>query len=348
MADKNSTSRRRAALNIARLYSGELCDDQARALNGWRASNRHDVDYQREFLADAHLLADLQPLMSDDELLRYADEPLARPVAKFAGWRGFSAAALLLVATVIGLMFYPGAEQGWESTALRYVTRVGEQKTINLNDGSVVTLNTGTQLIVNVTGSERRVILERGEAFFDVAADPRRPFTVSTRLRTVTVLGTQFNVRMYPEKLQVAVLEGMVALHPNEQQVSVNAPLLSGTENNEVVMAHPGQVRVQAGWVAELNGDNQQLLGYSTDKLNNLSAWRSGQLEFAGLPLYRVVQDLNRYSHKKILIEDTAINDLKIFALVKISRMDLALDGLENTLPIKVDHYFDRIVLTGK
>ncbi len=348
MKDNSTTTSRRAALNVARLYSGELGEREARAANGWRESGERDREYQREFLASNHLLADIDPLMEDEELLRFADEPATGQIVKPGRWRIVTAAALLLIVTAIGWEFYPGNTNDWESTALRYVTRVGEQKTVNLDDGSVVTLNTGTQLIVNMTDSERRVILERGEAFFDVTSDSQLPFMVNAGLRTVTVLGTQFNVRVYPEKLQVAVMEGMVALHPEQQQVSEKALLIESRESDDVILPKPGQVRVKAGWVVELDSGNQKLLGYSASKLSNLSAWRSGQLEFAGLPLRRVVQELNRYSRKKILIEDTTINELKIFAVVKISRMDLALDGLENTLPVKVTDYFDRIVLTGK
>ena len=75
-------------------------------------------------------------------------------------------------------------------------------------DGSTLTLNTGSTVSVRITGSERRVRLTRGEAFFDVAHDPAKPFVVITDHGEVRVLGTSFGVRQMPAYADVSVAEG--------------------------------------------------------------------------------------------------------------------------------------------
>ena len=96
-----------------------------------------------------------------------------------------------------------------------------------------------------------------------------------------------------------------------------------------------------------MDSGKEQIVAYVPENLQNLSLWRTGTLDFDSVPLVDVVRELNRYSGKKILIEDAGIIDLKVLGVIQIDRISLALQGLEHTLPIKVTHHFDQIVLTG-
>ena len=304
------------------------------------------VGYQRTFLGVAHLLADIQRLDRDPELLSLRHRPASVPLTDRTGKRTpiWAMAASLVMAVVAGLWFYGQQAVAPGLSMDRHVTRVGEQKRVELDDGSVITLNTGSELLVGLSGTERKVILRRGEAYFDVARDSSRPFSVDAGLRTVTVLGTAFNLRKSPDRLQLAVTEGTVALHAEGEVVSSTASLISTDNNTSGLMA--GQYRLQAGWVAEVEAREQELMAYRGN-MESLALWRTGALDFDNTPLMDVVRELNRYSGKKILIEDSSIMELAVLGVIQVHSIDQAVRGLEYTLPIKATHYFDRIVLTG-
>ena len=344
MATEQNPARQRAAANLNRLLFGG-----ARGVDNWKAA---DGKYQREFIATAHLLADMEGLADDPDILALKDRPAPIPLrertsARPSRWTyapAWTTAALVVMAVALFGYFDRHSHSISDDSVQRHVTRIGEQKTVQLADGSTITLNTGTQLLVDITARERKVILERGEAWFDVAADAQRPFTVDTGFRSVTVLGTQFNIHKLPDQLQVAVIEGMVAMHSSQEAPSQIAPLLSEQGSDK----SGRQYRIGPGWVAEFDVVRQQISAYAPDNMQALYSWRSGVLDFDGAPLVEVVRELNRYSGKKILIEDAGIIDLKVLGVFQIDRLEMALDGLEVILPVKVTHHFDRIVLTGE
>lgn len=343
---KKLSSKYRAARQVTRLYSESLTTKEARQIAGWTEA---EAEYQQDFLDITHGLADMDQLVNDPDIVKLTDTAYTNTGIHRRSGKGWAVAALLLLA--IGGMFNWVQWQESDvavSAGQRYLTRVGEQKFVELDDGSVVTLNTGTELQVVMNDSERLIHLKRGEAYFVVAKDASRPFTVDLGERSVTVLGTEFNIQKNPEKLTVAVLDGEISLHKSDVTVVPTALLLSALADGAVLRESPQQVRINAGWVAEVSAETDSLTGYTPENIGRLQGWRTGQLRFDEEPLSVVVRELNRYSGKKILIEDAAIMDMKIYAAVKIDRIDLALASLEKTLPIKVINYFDRTILVGK
>ena len=220
--------------------------------------------------------------------------------------------------------------------ALRsFVTRIGEQQTIELSDGSAVTLNTGSQLLVDYSESGRRLLLQRGEAFFEVVDDPQRPFVVDLGLQSVTAVGTVFNIRKDPQRYRVAVIEGAVAVH--EVVADGWAPVPTSTR----------PLRVEAGWVAEFDVSRSEFTAFQPESIDRYSDWRSGMLGFYNEPLFEVVRELNRYSRRTILIEDASVMDLHVYTAVSVHDIEAALHGLDRALPIEVTVHYDRIVITA-
>lgn len=374
MNNANSLSKRRAARNLGRLLSGDMNRCEAEQGNPWRST---DTDYRDELLGEWHLLADLESLVDDEELLALVDDlpesssglgtasspeelsmqsalPSNRRLPNQSprkwGTVAIAAAIVLLALTVLlDLLVSPSAVDT-ANTTHRYVTQIGEIKTITLADGSVINLNTGTELLVTTGSSQRLVTLRRGEAFFTVVKDPVRPFAVEVGEQSISVLGTAFNVRKYPDRLQLAVREGLVAVHPKQEAASATSRKLenNGDSSAPVRLSTSNQIRVPAGWVVELEQASQELVGHPSVEIDSLVSWRQGVLAFNRLPLSDIVKELNRYSAKKILIEDSAIMELEFSAVVNISELDMALKGMESALPIAVTHYFDRIVMTGR
>lgn len=342
-------TRKLVASHIARLFSGDTSQRTAGKIGDWQAA---DATYQHEFVETLHALSDMGELAGRASFQSVLAEADGASVinGRARRWRGVAMAASALLIMTLGLGALIGFERGSENNGniQRYLTRIGEQKTVDLPDGSVITLNTASEILVDVTGEYRRVTLERGEAYFKVAKNPERTFSVDVGARSVSVLGTQFNIHKTPDQFTLSVVEGIVALHKKEEQVDVSAPLLNSNGSNTVVLQSPAQQRLRAGWVVAFNSEQNKLTGFVSDNLEPRYSWRTGLLSFEGVPLYKVVQELNRYSAKKILIEDTDIIDMEIFAAIKVDKINSAIYGLERTHPLKVTHYFDRIVFVGK
>ena len=322
---------------LLRLLSDEWSEEEASALS---SRVRRDSKYREELDWSLQTLASMEPLADDGEIAAIGDEfrhLLKRHRFRRSAALGMAAGLLLAFgATLAYFSPWSGSNDGHLKT---YVTRIGEQQTIELADGSVITLNTGGQLVVDYSGPERRVLLERGEAYFEVAEDPDRPFRVRLGTHTVSVLGTAFNVLMDPGRYQVAVIEGAVTFHEATANLSASAPPVS--------MRGPGPRRVEAGWVAEFDVSRNELKAFQPESMDRYRDWRSGLLEFSQEPLYQVVQELNRYSPRKILIEDTSVMELQVYTVVSIQDIDSTLNGLEHILPVEVTWHYDRIVITA-
>lgn len=336
----------RVASELARLLSDRFGVDDARRI-GERMEN--EEAYQDEFIAASRTLLHASQLAADEDIqaLLAQKTVVAAQQKQRKTWAWLAMAASLLLAVVVAVQpFFVPDQTAVEG--LRYITRIGEQKTVDLPDGSSLTLNTGTELLVKQNDRERRVILKRGEAFFDIVQDSQRPFTVELGEQAVTVLGTQFDIHKRSQQFTVAVVEGVVAIHKNNEAASTDAPLFGAPRGERVEMRASGQYRVQAGWIAEYQNSNGKLSGYQPKNMDYLHSWRKGFIQFSEQPLYKLVNELNRYSAKKILIEDSSIMELEVHAGVRVDQIDQALKGLEMTLPIKVISEFDRIVIVGK
>lgn len=100
----------------------------------------------------------------------------------------------------------------WAQRGILYETALGEHRTVVLDDGSRVDLNTATHLTVHLSRDRRAVALETGEVLFEVAPDPARPFVVTAGALRIRDIGTRFDVDRRPERVTVAVLEGRVQI----------------------------------------------------------------------------------------------------------------------------------------
>lgn len=151
--------------------------------------------------------------------------------------RMWAAAAAVFIAAVAGIStvtFQRAA--GWQE----FKTAIGEQRAVQLEDGSIVQLNTGSRVRARLSETAREVRLLQGEALFRVQQQPGRPFSVSTSDATIVAVGTQFNVYRLDGRTRVSVLEGRVRVSAVEESPSVStassptAPLLAAGEEAEV------------------------------------------------------------------------------------------------------------------
>ena len=329
---------------LLRLWSAQLSDAEAAAI---RSRAKADPRYREKLLGTLEMHARMEDLSDDPAIRAIAGESAELSGLHRSQRRAAFGIAAGIVLAVGAVLVYLAPWSGPDDSHLeKHFTRVGEQKTVKLDDGSAVTLNTGTQLVVDYSNRSRRILLERGEAFFDVAEDAQRPFNVEMGMRSVTAIGTAFNVRKDPERYSVAVLKGAVWLHTLTDEGSAAAlPVL--LDGEAVAVDAPAQRLVETGCVAELDVSRNELTAFRPESMERYLGWRRGMLRFDREPLYQVVKELNRYTRRKILIEDAGIMELNVYAAVSITELEAALIALERLLPIEVTWHYDRIVITG-
>ena len=329
---------------LLRLWSDQLSEAESAAI---RNRVRNDPEYREELEDLLELVASMEGLAAESDIRDIVLE-FRRLVRERRAKRrtalGIAAGMLVAIGAVLAYVSPWSAPDN--SHLQKFFTRIGEQKTIDLDDGTVVTLNTGGQMVVDFSGQARRVLLERGEAYFEVAHEPDRPFTVDLGVRSVTALGTAFNIRKHPEHYQVAVIEGAVSLHELADAVPAPPPPISA-DGEAVVIPARSRHLLEEGWVAEFYVSRNEIRAFRPETMERYEGWRSGMLSFYREPLYQVVQELNRYSRRKILIEDSAVMDLTVYTALSVHEIDSALDGLEKLLPIEIRRHYDRIVITG-
>ena len=198
---------------------------------------------------------------------------------KRSRWPGSAALAaslaiVLLAAGVIAGMF------DWGSKT--YVTNAGEIRSIALEDGSVVELNTRSRLRARFTANERRLQLLAGEAIFNVAKNPRRPFRVFAGSTEIVAVGTQFNVDAHDSRTVVTVLEGRV-------RVTNNIQIELDRGEQAVIAKHQPPKRITAADTARA------------------TAWTERRLFFEGATLADVATEFARYNDRTIRIHDQVL-----------------------------------------
>ena len=203
----------------------------------------------------------------------------------------------------------------------RYSTARNERSTVTLSDGTVVTLNLGTILDVGFTPAERFVRITQGQAFFDVARNPHRPFVVAAADRRVTALGTQFDVRLDPDRIEVVLLEGKVAVDPA-------APSMLEKLNirKSHVELRPGQKLVAAlGEPVAVTDTNAQ----------RATSWRQGWVVFENETVGNAVAELNRYADRPLNVPDESVRNLRLSGVFRVGQPDRFAAIIQELLPVK-------------
>lgn len=198
-----------------------------------------------------------------------------------------------------------------------YATAIGERRDVALEDGSVVTLNTGSEISVAFEAGRRTVNLVRGGALFDVASDADRPFMVRMDGGAIEVLGTVFDVLRKESGFSVTVLEG---------RVSVSADV-DGPAPNKAVVLTPNQG-------ADVDTQLVSLSSFAIDA-EVATAWRRGQLIYRDAKLYRVVADLNRYVAVPLSLEDSTMSEQTFTGVLAIESADLMMARLAGLLRLE-------------
>lgn len=213
-----------------------------------------------------------------------------------------------------------------------------------LPDGSLVELNDGAKIDVDFAGAFRRVVLTRGEAHFQVAKNPARPFVVRAGEVEVYAVGTAFSVQLGRAAVEVLVTEGRVAVDRPAP------PTMAATNRPD----RNSQTFVDAGNLAVVTMDGAvqtvpvpRVLPLSAGELDDRLSWRKPRLEFSGTPLAEVLRLFLRYSGVHITLADPVLGELEVSGVVRADNIEALLLLLKTNFGIVADRQgMDQIVLS--
>ncbi len=232
--------------------------------------------------------------------------------------------ALASITAILGIMFF--MQQPPTFTPEVYQTTTSEVQEITLADGSIVTLGAMSRLEVLYTDDRRNVSLEQGQAFFDVARNPEKPFYVKAQDTTIRVLGTKFDVHLGPQGMTVGVLEGRVQVTPKKFETE--------TSHTKVLVAGQIVSTAESGFKNDI-----------TIAQIKPGAWRGGRLAYKNETFANIIADANRYYSGHILLEDDSLADVHVTTSFDVDQIDIFLKTLPEIFEVDVVYLYSGNVI---
>lgn len=290
-------SREAAAQWLATLEAGDCSADERREFIAWLRASTHNVN---EFLRAGslmHRLGDpsLWPVKDVAALIEEARAPVSIERLPSAGRAPVSTTRRwAMAASIAGLLVIGGIT--WRALAPRditYSTVLGEQRAVQLPDGSHMQLNTHSTVATAFQRQERHIRLLEGEALFEVAKDPARPFIVDSADGRVVAVGTAFNVRTDSSRTIITVVEGRVRVSGTTSAASRDDLFVSGGEQVAISRGAPPSAK-------------------SYPNTESVTAWTKRKIVFENTAMSEAVAEFSRYSAKRVVLVDEELRSRRI------------------------------------
>lgn len=296
----------------------ELAYEQCRTL--WLISDnlKSDPTLKRELAGAYERIEELRE-----------DTATTSPTTKTPIWQRYAQAAAVFL---VGMVFIFTMDQ---TKPQEYITHVGEQRLVQLDDGSTVMLNTNTRIQVSYSAQKRRINLMRGEAYFDVSKDPQRPFEVIADKSLVRAVGTEFNVALLNQAVDVDVAEGIV-------EFEIPATATTGKSAATQLAA-----KLRVGEAAQFQSGNAKLTTREAN-LARVSAWQVRKIYFDANTLAEAVAEYNRYTQQKISVIDPDLNQQRITGIFHVGDVDAFVFSLEQALNARIVRTDNEILVMKK
>lgn len=258
-------------------------------------------------------------------------------------------AATLVIAVLVGVFGvggfnYMGDEEAkiTQQGEQRFETNTGEQSTIVLPDGSVITLNTNSAIRAYFTKQQRALFLERGEVHVKVKHDKRSPFIVFVGDKLVQAVGTTFNLEINEDQeIELIVTEGkvIVAVIEVDQLADPVVPVL---------VAETADMALEAGEHVVLSDTEQPIEAIKPEDIEVKLSWRGGNLVFRGESLEQAISEIERYTPVQFEIIDEKLKRVRVAGLFKAGDIDGLLTNLERNFNVRYQRLSqDKILLSS-
>jgi len=327
MIEKNNNDRADAMARnwFALLTSEESTDADIAAFEEWCDADPTHEDAYGKISQIGNELSLLAHTQQGENLLEFAEESLneqslvSKIVAYVKGLTGLPYGAPISAA--VGVILLAIYIQVPAPSVNIHQTQVSEIQDIILADGSIITLGAQSLVEVAYTESIRTVNLRKGQAFFDVAKNPERPFIIKLDDAEISVLGTKFDVHLDQAYTTVAVMEGRVRITPTQ------TALLQPKKGVEAAILHAGQ---------EVSVSD---VGFANEIRNTQTKpgeWREGRMVYAEAPLGRIIRDINRYYGTPIVLGHQSLHAILMTTSFETNQVDVFLRNLPDMLPVTV------------
>lgn len=234
-------------------------------------------------------------------------------------------AALLLVAVVgVGVIAFRRAGDEGQT----YATPIGGHLAIAMSDGSRIELNTNTVLHLYVAEGQRKAVLDRGEAYFQIRHDAANPFSVTAGAHRIVDLGTKFVVRDRPGRLEVSLIEGRAEIASATASAPSQAAILS-----------PGDFAVATARTLTVSKEQSA-------KVEDRLSWRRGLLTFKYTTLAAAADEFNRYNDTKIVIADPQVARLAIHGIFPTTDVSGFADAAQAYFKLHVENRGNEVVIS--
>jgi len=244
------------------------------------------------------------------------------------GWRAAIAACF---AAVVGIGFFL-ALSAWQSRPLEFATALGERRTVTMVDGSRISLDADSQVLVDYSDESRAIQLVRGQARFDVVHGDARRFLVRAGDRTIVATGTAFNVDLVGERVLVTLIEGSVLVFRGDGRADPQRAVPGPADR---VALRAGQQLVAAPLAPPV---------VQTVSLDRTTAWESGQLIFEDERLDAIAARMSRYSTRPIAV-DPAAGALRVSGVFRAGDTATFVDTVTRYLPVRAAETADGAVV---
>ncbi len=266
-----------------------------------------------------------------DWLKAHAPHDTKEPRLRADNWwwiaGGVAGAAVLTLFLFSSLWFGPTSETG---VPTHYQTGVGGLKEVGLRDGSTIILGGQTKLYVSFSAERRSVKLIEGQAWFVVAHNAHWPFVVTAGNGTITAVGTAFCVTRDSDRVVVAVTEGAV-----EILARLPPPISPNIDQRMVAKSVLAPIRIKRGEELAFR-DNGALSPIKATDTHAATAWTQGRLTFDDQSLRYVIETVDRYSSRHIIVSPSA-GALRFTGIVFDNEIEDWLQSLEGIFPVSVD-----------
>ncbi|MEI7523898.1 MAG: FecR domain-containing protein [Mariniphaga sp.] len=287
---------------IAKSFSGELTDEELILLNSWKKSDKANLSEYTDYV-DIWNHSKRLAMPSKIDLagsLNTTRRKAGLEKSQVRWLRVFSQIAAILVLAVLFSVLYnqflaPKTQQRTEQLSYQQVkASYGMQSRVELADGSIVYLNSGSTLRfpTSFNGMKSRKVELTGEGHFSVTKNKEQPFIVDIHKLEIKVLGTTFNVDAYPSNatFTIALIEGSIRLEQN-----------SGNGIKELMELKPNQI-------ATYQPSENLLTSKTENDLSKYTAWTEGKIVFSNDPVNIVTQKLGNWYNVDIVAADIKLN----------------------------------------
>ncbi|MGH7946824.1 MAG: FecR family protein [Opitutaceae bacterium] len=315
---------------------GGLTAEEETALTRWL---REDDRHARAFAKIEATWGTLREARDKVLTAEIQSAPLPRR-ARSIPWipAGLAAAAAIIAIGAIG--WWRPAPSGLRFSE-QVENQIGGMRKYELPEGSYIVLNANSAMRVEITAAERRVRLLRGEAFFSVARDPRRPFVVEGLGVAVTAVGTMFNVRLGLEAVEVIVTEGKVRVGDTAKGESLVSMPPIANEPSLVDGAAEGLLHAGRKIVIPVQSDAAPrpavAAPIASSDIDRALAWQQVRLDYVDAPLSEIIADFNRYNQHRLVIADPRLGDRRFGGIFQAGDYRSLVQLLEKTFGVSVE-----------